>query len=366
MYIETTDVCAIADQIKLHVNDKTALVFISEETKIDVLELIKKLNERCVNFVGGIFPKVIFNHVIYDNGIVIGTIAEAVDSFIVKDLDSGNYNIPTVNIFEHTDYCAFTFVDGLASNISDYLSELYKTFGSQLSYFGGGAGSITLDQAPCVFNHSGFYKDAAVVVIARVNSTIGVKHGWSKLFGPLIATKTEKNIIKHLNWRNAFEVYSEVINTDANIKIERDNFFTIAKSYALGIVKQNADYVVRDALSVNEKGELICIGEVQENTVLDVLKGDKESLVSAAVEVAKNVSNRSSNPTCGIVVDCISRVLYLEDEFQTELDGVINALKEKNKQLPIIGALTLGEISSYGSHYLEFYNKTLVVGLFEN
>ncbi|MEP5254409.1 MAG: FIST N-terminal domain-containing protein [Winogradskyella arenosi] len=151
MYIKTTNIKAIADKVKLHVNGKTALIFISEEMEIDVLELIKNLNERCVNFVGGIFPKVISNHVIYDKGLVIGTIAEAVDSFIVKDLNSGNYNIPTVRLNENTNYCAFTFVDGLSSNISDYLSELYKTFGSQLSYFGGGAGSISLQQKPCVF-----------------------------------------------------------------------------------------------------------------------------------------------------------------------------------------------------------------------
>ena len=40
-------------------------------------------------------------------------------------------------------------------------------------------------------------------------------------------------------------------------------------------------------------------------------------------------------------------------------------VKEKYPHISLSGALTLGEISSYGEGFLEFYNKTVVVGLFE-
>lgn len=366
IYLNSKDKLEIANKIAETVSGKTALLFVPENSKINVKALIEVLNNLKIKYIGGIFPKVIHGNSIYDKGIVIDVIEDEIENFIVKNLNSKKYTIPYIELESNTKYCAYTFVDGLASNISHYLSELYTKYGNKLSYFGGGAGSLTLQQTPCVFNHTGLYQDAAVVSIAKVNSTIGVKHGWKKVRGPLIATKTDQNIIKEINWRSAFEVYSEIINQDSEVKIDANNFFNVAKGYPFGIVKQNAEHVVRDPISVNENGELICVGEVPENTVLDILKGENNSLINAAKQAAMDVSHNAKNPSYGVIIDCISRILFLEEEFQIELNGVVEALKTKNENLTVSGALTLGEVSSYGSNYLELFNKTLVVGLFEN
>ena len=74
--------------------------------------------------------------------------------------------------------------------------------------------------------------------------------------------------------------------------------------------------------------------------------------------------SKTDNPEKAIIIDCISRILFLEDEFQIELNEIIKVLRAKHNNISISGALTLGEISSYGKGYLEFYNKTCVVGLF--
>lgn len=49
----------------------------------------------------------------------------------------------------------------------------------------------------------------------------------------------------------------------------------------------------------------------------------------------------------------------MENEFHRELDVV------SSDGLPLVGALTLGEIANTGTEFLEFYNKTAVVGLME-
>ena len=56
----------------------------------------------------------------------------------------------------------------------------------------------------------------------------------------------------------------------------------------------------------------------------------------------------------------------LEGHIKNELDSISRVIKEKKVGIPLEGILSLGEISSYGDGYLEFFNKTIVVGAFRN
>ena len=354
----------IVQEIESTVQNRTALLFVAENSNIDIENLISELNQKRIHFAGGIFPKVMYKNVVYEKGIVVNYIENIVQSFTTKNIEQQQFTIPKIELPRKDSYCTLTLVDGLTGNISNYLSELYRTLGTSCIYFGGGCGSLTLQQKPCIFNNTGFYMNAAFSIIYETKVSIGVKHGWEKVDGPLIATKTDKNTIQEINWRNAFEVYKEIIEKDSKQKITPDNFFSVAKAYPFGIVKENSECVVRDPIATNEKGELICVGEVLSNTMLDVLRGKNENLILSATEAARLTTKNAKNPNRAIIIDCISRVLFLEENFQQELDAVIKELKTKNEQMEISGALTLGEISSYNG-YLEFFNKTIVVGLFE-
>ncbi len=364
MFITPNTIENIVKQIEETAGTQTALLFIAEHTKIDIENLILELNQRQITFAGGIFPRVIYNDIVYEEGIVVNFIDQIHHAFVIKNLDQKEFTIPKIQLASDKSYCTFTLVDGLTGNIANYLSELYRTLGTSSIYFGGGAGSLTLEQKPCLFDNDGFYMNAAISLIYESRVSIGVKHGWEKVDGPLIATKTNNNTIQEINWRNALEVYKEIVERDCKQEITVDNFFSIAKAYPFGIVKENSECIVRDPISTNEKGELICVGEVLNNTVLDILRGKNENLISSATEAAKLTTKNAQNPNTGIIIDCISRVLFLEENFQLELNTVIEELRSKNNQMEISGALTLGEISSYNG-YLEFFNKTIVIGLFE-
>ena len=106
----------------------------------------------------------------------------------------------------------------------------------------------------------------------------------------------------------------------------------------------------------------MCVGEVPENTAIDLLKGNPGTLINAAhdaINACKPVSFKVKN---ALIFDCISRYLFLGNSFEKELSSICDEVYDINKNVDPIGVLTLGEISSHQG-YLNFLNKTIVIGL---
>lgn len=366
MYIPDSTVDEMATLIRDHAQGRTSILSVGEHTQVDLRALISRLKEEGLNFIGGIFPKVIHDHSIHDRGIVQNTFENALQVFTVEGLQARSFHVPEIPLNAEKSYTLLTFVDGLTPHISHYLLELYSQFGSEVNYLGGGAGSLSLEQMPCVFTQNGILQDAAVCCLIERDVSLAVRHGWEKIAGPLIVTRAKGNVVEELNWQNAFEVYREIVENHSGKRFSATNFFDIAKGYPFGIVREYTEDVVRDPISVNGEGHITCVGEVEENTFLDILQGKQESLISAAGTAVKECLEKSDQPSKAIIIDCISRALFLEDDFEQELQAVIGPLKIKNPDISIAGALTLGEISSFGQGLIQFFNKTIVVGLFSD
>ncbi len=366
MYLENTELANIINAIKrLDMGpDKSLLLLFAENEKEIIPALIEQLNKMDLAFFGGIFPNLIHGTEKKEKGLLLKVIPTITEPILIKDIHQDNIQLPEIlNQLpkDNKQLSALLFVDGLAPNISIFLERLYNHLGNSFKYIGGGAGSLSLEQQPCLFNKDGFFENAAILCPSSLQANIGIQHGWETIYGPMIATKTDKNTVIELNWQKAFDIYKEVIAQHDERKFEDDNFFDIAKGYPFGMFKENAEAVVRDPISVNEEGHLICVGEVPENSILHILKGQKDNLINAASLAAKKCQpDMINNPFQPIVFDCISRVLFLEDNFSEELQAIKKELPSENDT---IGALTLGEIASHGHGYIEFFNKTIVVGL---
>jgi hypothetical protein len=317
---------------------------------------------------GGIFPAIIYGTEKMEEGtIVLGLSREARTAVIqgLSDSESDYIRILDEQIPEAGNVkTMFVFVDGFAKRIGALISSLFNVFGLENNYIGGGAGSMSMLQKPCLFSNQGLLRDCAVLALLDIASGVGVSHGWESVSGPFRVTGSEQNRVITLDWRPAFEVYKEVVEDHAHQVIDKNNFFDIAKAFPFGITKLGAERVVRDPFMVGADNSLVCVGEVPEGTFVDILKGDEASLIAAAAKaclLSKEAFARPVENTMSIFMDCISRVLFLEERFSEEL----NSVYRQNENKPMIGACTIGEIANSGNDYLEFYNKTSVVALLE-
>ncbi|MBB3697974.1 FIST C-terminal domain-containing protein [Flammeovirga yaeyamensis] len=337
------------------INETVFLFLVAENNKEEIPTLIDECNKINIKFFGGFFPKIIHGNKALDEGFICHPISSKNSPvFISKE------KLFHSQSFSHKDeQNIYLLIDGLSSNSQRIIENIYEQLGSDYQIFGGGTGSLSLNQHLSVFDNHGIYKDCAIICSTNNEFTIDVKHGWNRLYGPLVATKTDKNWIYELNWQNAFEVYQGIIGKEI---IDKDDFFSGAKNHPFGLSKEGYEDIIRDPILINEQGAIKCVGEILENTIVYIMGAEKTDLIQAANIAAQNVTV-SKKPSQLFLVDCISRLLFLEDEYEKELE-VCSAQHETSPNT--IGVLSLGEISSLSKNKMvEYLNKTIVVNAIE-
>lgn len=315
--------------------------------------------------VGGVFPQIVRDGVAHARGTIVAGVACRVSTLALHRLDDPATDFEAaidVSLAESAPDrgTLFTFVDGRSGRIGALIDALFNSFGLGIDYLGGGAGSLAEGRRACVICNEGLLTDAAVLAMTDIGAGIGVAHGWQPISNAFRVTEAQRNTIVSLDWRPAFEVYREVVEPHAGRRFDETAFFDLAKAYPFGIAKLDEEMVVRDPL-VEDSGRLVCVGEVERGAYVHVLHGSPASLVDAAGragQIARTSYTGASEPTLVFLIDCISRVLFLQASFPAELAAV-------KLGGPLIGALTLGEIANSGRTFLEFYNKTAVVGLLD-
>lgn len=323
-----------------------------------VLQKIKK------PLFGGIFPAILFEDIKYEKGTVFAGLTKKPLIQIIPNLSIQNEDYEKV-IGENLSKTGkkktmFVFVDGLSKRISSFIEALFNIFGLEMNYIGGGTGSLEFIQKPSIFSNKGLLTDSAIIALTDISSGIGVSHGWEKINGPFKVTESDRNRIISIDWEPAFKIYKKIVEEHSGSKITKSNFFDICKGYPLGINTLSDEKIIRDPVATDDGESLICVGEVPKDSYIDIMHGKKNSLIRAAGNAlfkAKKELPGEGKIEAVIFIDCISRVLFLENEFWKELAIV------QEPGAKIFGALTLGEIANNKKDYLEFLNKTSVVGV---
>lgn len=344
---------------------KSVMVFACDASLWHTPDIGSWLAAQSVPLFGGIFPYLISERCLQTEGFVLLGLSVPVTIHALMDL-----NAP------YTDWAAsvakwdapmgpgdtlFTLVDGFANNVERYLEALYTSFGTEVKYVGCGAGLLSVQGRPCLITPRGVLSHTAMTVSIPSHCEIGFSHGWESFAGPFLVTSSEGNRIYTLNYLPAFQVYKNAIEAQTPYRFAEHSFVDIAKIYPFGISNVDAELLVRDPITV-EGNALMCVGEVPVNSMVYLLRGTAKGLISAASIAATQAAQvPGQSGDFALVFDCISRQLFLEQDYQREIDIINNALKDNTA---LFGALSIGEICTTNAGPAELLNKSTVVAVF--
>jgi len=343
-------------------NGAQSLMIISCDNGVQPQDINHYLQSFPIPVFGGIFPKIVYQQKIHDQGSLIISFNINIGITVLKaDCTSQDIASKLNNTDSDQNNNFFIFADGYMHNIDQLLSNLYETLKPQTTAIGAGCGVLNFKQNPCLFSNSGLLENALIVANIPTPIEVSTAHGWGIMSGPYLVTKSENNIIYTLNHMPALQVYKDAIKQSTGKGIDNNAFYDVAKIHPLGIDQLDNEILVRDPISINGD-TLVCVGSLPVNSSVYILKGENEQIIHAAGQAAfelKNKLNGNKDDSTFFLFDCIGRAALLGDEFNDEIDLIRNTLP---RSAAIISALSLGEISLNNNSTIRFHNKSVVIG----
>jgi hypothetical protein len=258
------------------------------------------------------------------------------------------------------------FADGRTPNVGRLLHVLRNEWAGGTTVLGGGAGARTPDDGACLMAGGRLLENAAVIVPVAAGSGIGVRHGWDRVAGPLVATTAKGNVLHRLNWEPAADVYRRLLNTHG---ISGD-LSEVGARFPFGMLKQGEEDLIRTPIALEDGGRIVCGGPVPEHSVLHVLSGTARGLVGAAKaasDAARPAEGEGSGPGW-FVVEGAHREAVLGPKTGVEIEAwpgasIADSSGADRPHAP--GVMTIGQIATTRNGTVDWLNGTTVVGAFQ-
>lgn len=372
MFFESLEVAAIVNwAVENHTPGDALWMFVAEKSQSQLPVLLQALNQANIQCFGGTFMRLIVGQETFDHGCAVARFDLWRSPFIVHNLHRKDFSLDHLPRREElpANCTLAVLVDADAPYLAEFFTRLYNRFGNRVQYLGGGTGVLgaeTEQQKRCIFtDEQGMVANAAVLALIDHPGVVAAHHGWKRLHGPLLATRCEGNILHELNWQPAFEVYRQVVEAQINQPLHPEDLGSrVSHGYPLGMLKQDAEDIVRLPSAVTEDGGMVCIGGIQANSVVHILHGQPNSVIKAVDQTLESCKSQSKSfPVCNVIVNCVTRYWFLEDLGAAELATIQQGLASFG-DAPMVGALFKGEIASDGLGSLIMLNKSLAIGSF--
>ena len=336
---------------------KSFMILMADTNHYNQRILSPLLKASSKKIIGGIFPEIIYNGTRKTEGLIIMPSKEVL-KIAVFNLNQTNEEVTDV-LMKHFGEMSeisgtlMVYADGLGNNKNAFLESVFNFFGDNVNYLGAGTGSLKFHSFPNIIDNNGLYENAGIIGLYPQKVDIGVAHGWEPISEPLKLTKTDGKKIISINWEPAFEVYKNIVEAHSKLNFDKYDFLDIAKSYPIGVAVIDSEMLIRDPYATEGSG-LLLLDSIEEGEFINIMHGNMELLLDGAKKARDKAFSIKNNNNKVFCIDCISRVLYMNDDFSKEL----SIIQQEGK---VNGALSLGEIANTGESFLECYNKTVVV-----
>lgn len=262
--------------------------------------------------------------------------------------------------------------DVLSGNGAEIVRGVLDVLGAHFPIVGGAAGDDFL------FEKTYQYRDEEVVsgavaglgISGNFSMGIGVRHGWVPIGLPMKVTRAEGAVLHELDGKPAISIYEDYFGAKAK-ELRKEALARMAITYPLGlkIPEYEEEYLIRDPITVDEKGSITCAAEIPEGSEVRLMIGSKERAVEAAQDAARHLMHEfeidKSSPKFVLMFNCIAREKLFGQKAKDEIDAVMEII---GRDVPILGFYTYGEQAPLGGEVRNvekcdprFYNETAVL-----
>lgn len=356
------DIATLLEGWKTEFTRPGALALVAEASKDLVAPLQQMFRDHDIPLVGAIFPELIHANEFRREGIILIRFDQMPKYILMENLlnqDNPANTLVDTLYSEPPDNSGndslFLIFDGMLPNIATILEGIYLKLADQIKYIGVNAGSETFQPMPCVFDQHSLADNALLALALPDHPCVMLDHSYQAPDRMIMATATEGNKITSIDWRPAFEVYAEVVAEQYGVAITAENFYQYGVHFPFGIMRMNAEYLVRIPVALTEDGALYCAGEIPDNTLLTLLEAVPAGSSTTVDKITRFPDNCAFSLVLGFY--CAGRRMHLGDAADKELDDWSNRIRPK----ALSGALSLGEIGAeqQGGHPV-FQNACLV------
>lgn len=260
--------------------------------------------------------------------------------------------------------------DVLAGNGADIVRGVLDSLGAHFPVVGGASGDDFAFKKTYQYMDDKVYSGAVVGLglVGNFKIGIGVKHGWIPVGEPMKVTKSAGAVIHEINGLPAVKIYEDYFGAEEAKVLHTEALAKLAITYPLGMKVAGSDeLLIRDPITVDEKGSITCAAEIPEGSEVRLMVGSREEAVKVAKIAAEDAIAQldGSAPKAVIIFNCIARNKLFGEKSGDEIDAIQQAI---GKTVPLIGFYTYGEQAPLGGEvrnieqcHSAFHNETVVI-----
>lgn len=324
--------------------------------------------DRRIQLYGALFPSLIVDDTIQSHGLWLGISPTGAVSVLIPlkpdisaEAQAGQIAAtlhPYLAQWPSGSPTLFLTLDGTQPRIGSLCDALYLQLSDRVNYAGTCAGTDRFEVTPCLFDQDRFIAHGAWCCLLPGQRFGLLHHGYRLREQTMLVTSSTGNCITQIDWRPAFEVYRALAEPRLGRPVGPEEVLKVGVCFPFGLARLHHEPVLRIPVRVDEQGGLHCIGEVPEHAVLALLEAP-DSPERSATTLASRL--REGHPVEShfdvTLFYCMGRSL----SFGSQVEKELALLRRESGAHHLVGALSLGEISSADRHHFPVFHNGAIL-----